>query len=253
MPPRIATAVPSLSLVIPAYNESRRISASLRSIGRYLETSAFDPVEVIVVDDGSRDGTAEEAISASRAIRGGGAELRVISNPNNRGKGYSVQRAMQEARHDWLLCSDADLSTPITELDRLIAAAGEGGYDVAIGSRALDRSLIGDHQPLYREALGRVFNLNVRLLTGLPIADTQCGFKLFSRQAARQIAARQRLAGFGFDVEQLYLARKLGFRIAEIAVRWNNDADSSVTLRSGLRAFADVWRVKWNDWTGRYH
>ena len=244
--------MPSLSLVIPAYNESRCISASLQSIGRYLETSAFDPVEVIVVDDGSRDGTADEAIAASRAICADGADLRVISNPDNRGKGYSVQRGMQEARHDWLLCSDADLSTPISELDRLLAVASEGGYDVAIGSRALDRSLIGDHQPLYREALGRVFNLNVRLLTGLPIADTQCGFKLFSRKAAQQIAAKQRLAGFGFDVEQLYLARKLGFSIAEIAVRWNNDADSSVTLRSGLRAFADVWRVKWNDWTGRY-
>ena len=244
--------MPSLSLVIPAYNESSRISNSLRSIGRYLEIAAFDAVEVIVVDDGSRDGTAEAAMSANQAIRAGGGELRVISNPANRGKGYSVQRAMQEARHEWLLSSDADLSTPIMELDRLMAAAGEGGYDVAIGSRALDRSLIGDHQPLYREALGRVFNLNVRLLTGLPIADTQCGFKLFSLQAARQIAARQRLTGFGFDVEQLYLARKLGFRIVEVAVRWNNDADSSVTLRSGLRAFADVWRVKWNDWTGRY-
>ena len=244
--------MPSLSLVIPAYNESRRISDSLRSIGRYLETSAFDPVEVIVVDDGSRDGTAEAAISASQAIRAGGGELRVISNPDNRGKGYSVRRAMQAAHHDWLLCSDADLSTPITELDRLIAAAGEGGYDIAIGSRALDRSLIGERQPLYRETLGRVFNLNVRLLTGLPIADTQCGFKLFSRQAAQQIAAKQRLAGFGFDVEQLFLARKLGFGITEIAVRWNNDAASSVTLRSGLKAFADVWRVKWNDWTGRY-
>jgi len=244
--------VPSLSLVIPAYNESSRISTSLRSIGRYLETASFDPVEVIVVDDGSRDGTAEAAISAKRAISAVGGELRVISNPSNCGKGYSVQRAMQEAHHDWLLCSDADLSTPIKELDRLMGAAAEGGYDVAIGSRAVDRSLIGDHQPLYREALGRIFNLNVRLLTGLPIADTQCGFKLFSRQAARQIAARQRLAGFGFDVEQLYLARKLGFRVAEIAVEWNNNADSSVTLRTGLRAFSDVWRVKWNDWTGRY-
>ena len=244
--------MPSLSLVIPAYNESSRISTSLRSIGRYLETASFDPVEVIVVDDGSRDGTAEAAISANRAICAVGGELRVISNPSNRGKGYSVQRAMQEAHHDWLLCSDADLSTPIKELDRLMGAAAEGGYDVAIGSRAVDRSLIGDHQPLYREALGRIFNLNVRLLTGLPIADTQCGFKLFNRQAARQIAARQRLAGFGFDVEQLYLARKLGFRVAEIAVEWNNNADSSVTLRTGLRAFSDVWRVKWNDWTGRY-
>jgi len=244
--------VPSLSLVIPAYNESSRISTSLRSIGQYLETASFDPVEVIVVDDGSRDGTAEAAISANRAICAVGGELRVISNPSNRGKGYSVQRAMQEAHHDWLLCSDADLSTPIKELDRLMGAAAEGGYDVAIGSRAVDRSLIGDHQPLYREALGRIFNLNVRLLTRLPIADTQCGFKLFNRQAARQIAARQRLAGFGFDVEQLYLARKLGFRVAEIAVEWNNNADSSVTLRTGLRAFSDVWRVKWNDWTGRY-
>ena len=246
--------MPSLSLVIPAYNESSRISTSLRSIGRYLETASFDPVEVIVVDDGSRDGTAEAAISAKRAISAVGGELRVIANPSNRGKGYSVQRAMQEAHHDWLLCSDADLSTPIKELDRLMGAAAEGGYDVAIGSRAVDRSLIGDHQPLYREAPDEeLWSQMVELgWTGLPIADTQCGFKLFNRQAARQIAARQRLAGFGFDVEQLYLARKLGFRVAEIAVEWNNNADSSVTLRTGLRAFSDVWRVKWNDWTGRY-
>ncbi len=248
----MATAVPSLSLVIPAYNEASRIPATLRSVGRFLENAVFDPVEVIVVDDGSQDRTAEAARSESRAIRAGGGELRVVANSGNCGKGYSVRRGMLEARYDWLLCSDADLSTPIEELDRLMAAADAGSCDVTIGSRALDRSLIGDHQPLYREALGRVFNLNVRLLTGLPIADTQCGFKLFSRNAARQIAAKQRLAGFGFDVEQLYLARKLGFAVAEIAVQWNNDADSSVTLYGGLRAFADIWRVRWNDRRGRY-
>ena len=207
---------------------------------------------MLVVDDGSVDRTADCARREKRLLEEVGATLRVLANPANRGKGYSVRRGMREAQHEWVLFSDADLSAPIEELDKLLEASSTGGHQVAIGSRALDRSLIGVHQPQHRELFGRVFNLWVRLLTGLNIADTQCGFKLFTRQAARQIAAKQQLERFGFDVEQLYLARKLGFTIAEVPVRWNNAAGSSVGWADGLAAFADVWKVKCNDWAKRY-
>lgn len=244
--------MPSLSLVIPAFNEARRLPATLRNVSRYLPGSPFDEAEVIVVDDGSRDGTAETARSEQPALTASGAALRVLRNDANRGKGYSVRRGMREASHEWVLSCDADESAPIAEVEKLVNAAKAGDHAVAIGSRALDRSLIGIRQPKYRECVGRVFNLNVRLVTGLRVADTQCGFKLFLRQAAQQIAAKQRIERFGFDVEQLYIARKLGFSIAEVPVRWNNQPDSSVGFRDGLAAFADVWRVRWNDLKGAY-
>lgn len=244
--------MPSLSLVIPAFNESKRLPTTIRNIARYFQTARFEKVELIIVDDGSLDGTGEAATRAQPALDEVGIPLRVMRNRGNRGKGFSVRRGMREANHEWVLFSDADLSAPISELEKLMHAVTTGQHDIAIGSRAIDRSLIGVHQPLYREAVGRVFNLNVRLLTGLAIADTQCGFKLFSHRAAKQIAARQRTERFGFDVELLYLARKLGFTIAEVPVRWNNEANSSVTLTDGLQAFADVLRVKWYDMTGRY-
>ncbi len=244
--------MPSLSLVIPAYNESHRLPSTFRSIATYLSDAPFEQAELLVVDDGSIDRTAECARRGEHILEEVGAALRVLPNPGNRGKGYSIRRGMREAQHEWVLFSDADLSAPIEELDKLLQAATTGGHQVAIGSRALDRSLIGVHQPQYRELSGRVFNSWVRLLTGLNIADTQCGFKLFSRPAAREIAAKQRLERFGFDVEQLYLARKLGFTIAEVPVRWNNAAGSSVGWRDGLSAFADVCKVKCNDWAKRY-
>ena len=242
----------SLSVVIPAFNEAPRLPATLRSLASYLPRSPFDLAEIIVVDDGSQDGTSEAAQSEQAALAAAGIEMRVEHNAANRGKGYSVRRGMREARHEWILFSDADESAPIEEVERLAAAAQEGGHSVVIGSRALDRSLIGEHQPKYREFLGRVFNANVRLVTGLRIADTQCGFKLFRRDAAREIAARQRIERFGFDVEQLYIARKLGYSIAEVPVRWNNEPDSSVGLVDGINAFVEVWKVKWNDLTGAY-
>lgn len=245
--------MPSLSIVIPAFNEELRLPESLRSLARYLaETRQFAPVEVIVVDDGSDDRTGEVARGETQSLADAGASLTVMRNASNRGKGYSVRRGLVESQHDWRLFTDADLSAPIEELESLARDALSGDCDLAIGSRALDRSLIGAHQPFYREAMGRVFNLHVRLLTGLRIEDTQCGFKLFSGRAASEIAARQRLDRFGFDVEQLFLARKLGFKVAEVPVRWDNSADSRVGLSDGLAAFADVARVRWNDWLGRY-
>ena len=245
--------MPSLSIVIPAFNEELRLPASLRNLASYLaETRPFEPVEVIVVDDGSQDRTGEVARAETQTLADAGASLTVIRNSSNRGKGYSVRRGLIESQYDWRLFTDADLSAPIEELEKLARDALSGNCDLAIGSRALDRSLIGTHQPFYREAMGRVFNLHVRLLTGLRIEDTQCGFKLISGRAASEIASRQRLNGFGFDVEQLFLAQKLGFKVAEVPVRWYNSADSRVGLSDGLKAFGDVLRVRWNDWLGRY-
>ena len=244
--------MPSLSVVIPAFNEARRLPTTLRNASRYLPESAFDEAEIIVVDDGSLDGTLETVQSERAALVSLGVGVRVVRNETNRGKGYSVRRGMCEARHEWVLFSDADESAPIAEVEKLVHAADTGGHCVVIGSRALDRSLIGRHQPKYREHIGRLFNINVRLVTGLRVADTQCGFKLFRRETARRIAAKQRIERFGFDVEQLYIARKLGYSIAEVPVRWNNQPDSSVGLADGVAAFVDVWRVKWNDLTGAY-
>lgn len=245
--------MPSLSIVIPAFNEEHRLPATLRSVARYLaESSLFDTVEVIVVNDGSRDRTADVARDQTGTLADAGASLTVINNSSNRGKGFSVRRGLLESRHDWRLFTDADLSAPIEELEKLARVALASDCEVAIGSRALDRSLIGTHQPFYREAMGRVFNLHVQLLTGLRIEDTQCGFKLFSGRAAAEIAARQRLVGFGFDVEQLFLARKLGFKVAEVPVRWYNSPDTRVRMSDGVAAFGDVLRVRWNDWLGRY-
>ena len=244
--------MPSLSVVIPAFNEARRLPTLLRNVSRYLPESPFDETEIIVVDDGSLDGTLEAVQSEQATLIASGVGVRVARNGTNRGKGYSVRRGMCEARHDWVLFSDADESAPIAEVEKLVHAADSGGHSVAVGSRALDRTLIGTHQPKYREFMGRLFNFNVRLVTGLRIADTQCGFKLFRRETAQRIAAKQRIERFGFDVEQLYIARKLGYSIAEVPVRWDNQPDSSVGLADGLAAFADVWRVKWNDLTGAY-
>lgn len=159
---------------------------------------------------------------------------------------------MLEGGGDWLLFSDADLSAPIDELDRLWQAAEREQAPVAIGSRALDRSLIGVRQPVFRENMGRFFNLVMRMITGLPFRDTQCGFKLFEARTAREIFARQLLDGFGFDVEVLYIAQHLGFRAIEVPVRWNDAAGTKVSLWRGLKAFSDPARVRWNGITGKY-
>ena len=233
----------SVSIIIPAFNEEKRLPATLRSVREHLALFPWEFSEIVVVDDGSRDGTAE-------AARAGGA--RVLRNPGNRGKGYAVRRGMLEARGEWALFSDADLSAPIEEMEKLWAAAEREGARVAIGSRALDRSLIGVHQPLLRETIGRGFNIAMRLITGLPFHDTQCGFKLFEARAAAEIFRRQRLDGFGFDVEVLFIARRLGYRTVETPVRWNNAAGTTVSLARGVMAFLDPLKVRWNAIRGRY-
>lgn len=244
-----------LSVVIPAYNEEGRLPKTLARVAGYL-SGRSDRGEIVVVNDGSRDRTAEvaRAFAESAASPGGSpVAVTVLENPGNRGKGYSVRHGMLQAQGEWLLFSDADLSSPIEECDKLLAAAQSGGCDVAIGSRALDRSLIGVHQSPFRENAGRIFNACMRLATRLPFHDTQCGFKLFRHAAAQEIFRRQRLERFGFDVELLYLARKLGFRAVEVPVRWDHSEGTKVSmLGDSVEMFLDLWRVRWNDWKGLY-
>ncbi|MEK7404446.1 MAG: dolichyl-phosphate beta-glucosyltransferase [Acidobacteriota bacterium] len=239
----------SISIVIPAYNEEQRLPATLSSVLAYLSGRQWSSVEVLVVDDGSSDSTA----ACVEEYRRSHSEVRLLRNPGNRGKGYSVRHGMLEARGDWILFSDADLSAPIEELDKLLAAARAGSALVAIGSRALDRSLIAVHQSAFREWAGRIFNLLMRLLVGLSFWDTQCGFKLFEARAAREVFGRQRIERFGFDVEALYLARKLGFKTVEVPVRWSHAEGTRVSMRrDSVAMFLDLLRVRWWDWRGYY-
>jgi dolichyl-phosphate beta-glucosyltransferase len=239
----------SISIVIPAFNEERRLTATLTAVLAYLAQRDWRSAEVVVVDDGSADGTARlvREFSATHAA------VRLVQNPGNRGKGYSVRHGVMEARGEWILFSDADLSAPIEELDKLLVAAREGGASVAIGSRAMDRSLIEVHQSGFREMAGRVFNLCMRALTGLPFQDTQCGFKLFEAGAAREVFGRQRLERFGFDAEVLFIARQLGFRMVEVPVRWSHSQGTKVSMfRDSLNMFLDLLRIRWNGLRGRY-
>jgi len=233
----------SISIVIPAYNEEKRLPATLVKLRDYLSRAKWDFAEVVVVDDGSRDATAKVAREAG---------VRVLENPGNRGKGYTVRHGMLEARGEWVLYSDADLSAPIEEVEKLWAATAKAGAQVAIGSRALDRSLVGVHQPRMRELVGRAFNVIMRMTTGLPFSDTQCGFKLFEGRAAKEIFGRQQLEGFGFDVEVLYIAQRLGYRSIEVPVRWDNVEGTKVSALNGARAFWDLAMVRWHQLAGRY-
>lgn len=238
----------SISIIIPAYNEENRLPATLEKILNYLKTADWQFTEVIVVDDGSRDDTAGVAAKA------GDCRVRVLRNPGNRGKGYSVRHGMLEAKGDWILFSDADLSAPIEELETLRAAVKKSNAAIAIGSRALDRSLIGVHESVFRENAGKVFNLLVRAIAGLPFSDTQCGFKLFEAAAAREIAKRQQIERFGFDVEQLFIARTLGFKTIEAPVHWNHNAEGTKIsmFRDSIDMFLDLGRVRWNQIQGKY-
>ena len=233
----------SISIIIPAYNEEKRLPATLAAVREYLGRSSWEFAEIVVVDDGSRDRTLEVAQSAG---------VRVLRNPGNRGKGYSVKHGALEAKGAWVLFTDADLSAPIGELEKLWSAVERGQAQVAIGSRAVDRRLVGVHQPFAREMVGRFFNLVMRAITGLPFRDTQCGFKLIEAAAARQVFPRQQLDGFGFDVEVLFIAQSLKYRCLEVAVRWDNVEGTKVSTWRGLLAFLDLLQVRWNGILGKY-
>lgn len=239
-------AAPELSIVIPSYNEEKRLPATLERIAAYIRASRR-PTEVIVVDDGSTDGTARVA----EGFRGPIENLRVISNGTNRGKGYSVRHGSLEAAGKIVLFTDADLSAPIEEADKLLAKLPE--YDVAIGSRAVDRNLIEVHESMFREFAGIVFNRIVRLFLRLPFVDTQCGFKAFMREHCKIIFEQQTIERFGFDPELLYLARHHGLRTVEVAVRWAHSPATKVNMwRDSVQMFLDVLIIRWNGLMGRY-
>ncbi len=235
-----------LSVIIPAYNEELRLPATLERIAAYLSTFGRE-AEVLVVDDGSKDGTAAVAEYFRVKI----PTLRVVSNGVNRGKGYSVRHGMQEARGRIALFTDADLSAPIEEAGKLIDALESN--DVAIGSRAMDRGLITVHESPFREFAGIIFNKIVRIILWLPFVDTQCGFKAFRRERCGIIFEQQKIERFGFDPELLYLARHRGLRAVEIPVRWGHSPATKVSmLHDSLQMFVDVFKIRWNSLMGRY-
>lgn len=239
--------MPVYSLIIPAYNESARLGATLEKVLAFVHDQGWD-AEVIVVNDGSRDNTAE--IVKSFAVKD--PILRLVENPGNRGKGYSVRNGMLNARGEIVLFSDADLSSPIEEAPKLLAALGQGA-DIAIGSRWLRSETQTQRQPLHRQLFGRIFNLLLRLTLGLKFKDTQCGFKAFKQPAARAIFPLQKIERWGFDPEILFLARKFGFKVKEIPVVWGHSGGTRINpLVDGARMFQEMLRVRWYDISGEY-
>ena len=229
--------LPPFTVVIPCFNEEARIAETLHGTLDYLAANAPES-ELIVVNDGSTDAT---AAIAREKLDGATIQTRLLENFPNRGKGVAVRSGLLAAQKPIGLFFDADLSTPLGETPKLIQPIANGEVDIAFGSRALDRSLIGVHQPWRREQGGRVFNLLVRLSTGLPFWDTQCGFKAFRLEACRPILEAARIDGFAFDVELLYLARRAGLQIREVPVRWNHAEGSKVSFfRDSLRMLREV-------------
>jgi dolichyl-phosphate beta-glucosyltransferase len=229
---------PDLSVVIPAFNEETRLPASLEALAAWLSRRA-EPlsVEVLVVDDGSSDRTGVRAAETARRL---GLSLRVLVHERNRGKGAAVRTGTLASEGRLVLVSDADFSTPIGEWEKLAAA----GAPVAIGSRAVDETLVKERQPLPRVLAGKLFNLVVRVAAVPGIRDTQCGFKLFTREAAQAVFSRATVDRFAWDVEALLLARKLGYDIVEVPVLWFDSPESRVTLAGGAQAYLDVLRIR---------
>jgi glycosyltransferase involved in cell wall biosynthesis len=240
---------PYLSIVVPAYNEALRIGISLEKIREYVRTRNY-PVELIIIDDGSKDETPD----ILEEVREHFPPLKVLRNEPNRGKGYSVRRGVLEARGELVLFTDSDLSAPIEEANKLIAALESERADAAVGSRALERRLIGVRQPAHREFAGRIFNLLVRLFTGLKIRDTQCGMKLFRSATTRRAFELQRVDGFGFDPELLFIIQRLGRKIVEVPMRWNDNPATKVNfLRDSSRMFWDLAALRWRALRGVYN
>jgi dolichyl-phosphate beta-glucosyltransferase len=243
--------VPRVSIVIPAYNEATRLTSTLGNVVTFFRN--HDTAELLVVDDGSADGTADIA-ERYLGAQSNGLAWRVLRLPVNRGKGYAVRHGLLAARAPVALFSDADLSTPITELPKLVSAITSGGCDIVFGSRAVDRRLIETRQPIYRDGAGRLFNLALRLATGLPFLDTQCGFKAFRMSVCRPILESAVVDRFGFDLELLFVASRAGLRLREVPVRWRHHEGSKVRLsRDGPRMLADIVTVRRAMIAGRYN
>jgi len=239
---------PFLSVVIPAYNEALRIGSTLEKVHQYLVTRNYE-CELILVDDGSRDETPD----LLQRFQENHPKVVVLRNEPNRGKGFTVRRGVLEAKGEFVLFTDADLSAPIEEANKLLGALESTGADAAAGSRALNRRLIGVRQPWRREMAGRVFNMLVRVFTGLKIRDTQCGLKLFRRATTRRAFELQNVTGFGFDPELLFLIERLGGKIVEVPVRWNDNPATKVHfLRDATQMFLDLIVLRWRALTGKY-
>ena len=238
---------PTYSIVIPAYNESARLSATLEKVLAYVHAQGWD-AEIIVVNDGSRDNTADIV----RAFVAKEPALRLVENPGNRGKGYSVRNGMLHTRGRIVLFSDADLSSPIEEAPKLFGAL-EQGADIAIGSRWLRAETQTHRQPLHRQLFGRIYNLVLRLTLGLQFADTQCGFKAFKQPAVQAIFPLQKIERWGFDPEILFLAKKLKFKTQEVPVAWGHSGGTRINpLVDGSRMVMEMFRIRWYDLTGKY-
>ena len=232
----------SLSVVVPAYNEAARLETTLRTILDYLK-QAYPSSELIVVDDGSEDNTVAVVEQAFEIA--GSVSTRLVTYTPNRGKGYAVRSGLLAATGRIALFSDADLSSPITEAPKVVGTIEAGDYDLTFGSRALDRRLIGVHQSWHREQGGRLFNFVVRLATGLPFWDTQCGFKAFRMSVCRPLVSGATIDRFGFDVELLYVAYRAGLRLKEIPVRWDHAEGSKVNVASdSLKMLSEVGRIR---------
>lgn len=236
------------SIVIPAYNESSRLRPTLDTLLRYVHDQQWD-VEILVVNDGSKDDTAQVVREYGKFH----PEILLLENPGNRGKGFSVRNGMLHARGDICLFTDADLSSPIEEAQKLLAAINAGA-DLAIGSRWLKAELQTERQPLYRQAFGRIFNLVLRVVLGMRFVDTQCGFKAFRREAVQRIFPLQKIERWGFDPEILYLARRAGLKVAEVPVVWAHSEGTRLSpLKDGIRMFGEVLRIRWYSLTGAYN
>ncbi len=239
MPNDARRDAPRLSVVIPAFNEERRIGTTVERVAAYLAAQPY-AAELVVVDDGSTDLTVPRA----EAALGGGPPYRLLSRAVNRGKGAAVRDGVLASAGEFILFTDADLSTPVEELDKFWPEV-EAGADVVIGSRALAGSDVQVRQAALRETMGKAFNLFVRLLVMTGFPDTQCGFKLFRAGPAKDVFSRTRIDGFSFDVEVLWLCRKLGYRVRQVPVVWRNSPDSRVRLvLSSLEMLRDLWRIR---------
>jgi glycosyltransferase involved in cell wall biosynthesis len=235
------------SIVVPAYNESARILPTLERVLSFVREQGWQ-AEIVVVNDGSRDNTAEVVANFARRQ----PMVRLVENPGNRGKGYSVRNGVRHARGEVILFTDADLSSPIEEAPKLFDAI-ERGNDLAIGSRWLQSDLQTARQPLYRQILGRAFNVALKLILGFTFRDTQCGFKAFTRRAGKEIFSRQRIDRWCFDPEVLFLARKLGYRTEEVPVAWAHDDRSKINpIADGISMLKDLLKIRWNSITGKY-
>ncbi len=238
---------PKYSIVIPAYNESARIPGTLEAVLACIRKHGW-AAEIIVVNDGSSDNTAQVVTEIARTA----PEIRLIENPGNHGKGYSVRNGCLQARGELVMFTDSDLSAPIEEAERLFAALA-GGADIAIGSRWLESGRQTHRQPLYRQFFGRCFNLVTRAVMGLSFADTQCGFKAFTRNAAQTVFQLQTIEGWGFDPEILFIALKRGLIVREVPVSWAHDERTRMSyLKDGMRMLEELMSIRWNALLGRY-